>query len=86
MARPLSQDLRHRVVAATEGGMSGRSGADLFGFGITTGFRRRQMVRKGNAQRFPLSLAHRPFKPRLRLPMLKRVDDNCELVSSAHDA
>ena len=31
MTRPLSNDLRHRLVAAVDGGMSRRSAAKVFG-------------------------------------------------------
>jgi len=46
MARALSQDLRDRVVAATEGGMSCRAAAARFGVGIATAVRWRQMARE----------------------------------------
>ena len=36
MARPLSRDLRERVVRAVEGGLSCRKAAALFGVGIAT--------------------------------------------------
>lgn len=36
MARPYSQDLRERVVAAVEGGLSRRQAASLFDIGIST--------------------------------------------------
>jgi transposase len=36
MARPYSEDLRERVVAAVEGGLSRRQAAALFGVGIST--------------------------------------------------
>ena len=43
MARALSQDLRDRVVAAVEGGMSCRAVAARFGIGVATAVRWRQM-------------------------------------------
>jgi transposase len=46
MARALSQDLRDRVVAATEGGMSCRAAAARFGVGVATAIRWRQMARE----------------------------------------
>lgn len=46
MARALSQDLRDRVVAATEGGMSCRAAAARFGVGVATAVRWRQMARE----------------------------------------
>ena len=46
MARALSQDLRDRVVAATEGGMSCRAAAARFQVGVATVVRWRQMARK----------------------------------------
>ena len=36
MAKPYSQDLRERVVAAVEGGLSRRKAAALFGVGVST--------------------------------------------------
>ena len=36
MAKPYSEDLRERVVAAVEGGLSRRQAAALFGVGIST--------------------------------------------------
>ncbi len=36
MARPYSKDLRERVVAAVDGGMSRRRAASVFGVGIST--------------------------------------------------
>lgn len=36
MARPYSEDLRERVVAAVDGGMSRRRAASVFGVGIST--------------------------------------------------
>jgi transposase len=46
MARALSQDLRDRVVAATDEGMSCRAAAARFGVGIATAIRWRQMARE----------------------------------------
>ena len=46
MAKALSQDLRDRVVAATEGGMSCRAAAARFGVGVATAVRGRQMARE----------------------------------------
>ena len=46
MARALSQDLRDRVVAAIEGGMSCRAAAARFGVGVATAVRWRQMARE----------------------------------------
>jgi len=39
MARSLSQDLRSRVIAAVDGGMSRRAAAERFGIGIATAIR-----------------------------------------------
>ena len=39
MTRPLSNDLRERVIAAVEGGMSRRAAADRFGVGASTAVR-----------------------------------------------
>jgi transposase len=39
MARALSQDLRSRVIAAVDGGMSRRSAAERFGIGVATAIR-----------------------------------------------
>lgn len=44
MGRALSQDLRDRVVAAVEGGMSCRAAAARFGVGVATAIRWRQMA------------------------------------------
>lgn len=46
MARALSQDLRDRVVAATESGMSCRAAAARFGVGVATAVRWRQRARE----------------------------------------
>lgn len=46
MARALSQDLRDRVAAATEAGMSCRAAAARFGIGVATAVRWRQMARE----------------------------------------
>jgi transposase len=45
MAGALSQDLRDRVVAATDEGMSCRAAAARFGVGVATAIRWRQMAR-----------------------------------------
>ncbi len=45
MARALSQDLRDRVVAATDEGMSCRAAAARFGVGVATAIRWRQLAR-----------------------------------------
>ena len=45
MARALSQDLRDRVVAATDDGMSCRAAAARFGVGVATAVRWRRMAR-----------------------------------------
>jgi len=45
MARALSQDLRDRVVAATDEGMSCRAAAARFGVGVATAIRWQQMAR-----------------------------------------
>ena len=44
MPRVLSQDLRERVVAAVEGGMSCRSAADRFGVSAASAIRWRQLM------------------------------------------
>ena len=46
MARALSQDLRDRVVAATDAGMSCRAPAARFGVGVATAIRWRQLGRE----------------------------------------
>ena len=46
MARALSQDLRDRVVAATDEGMSCRAAAARFGVGVATAIRWRQLARE----------------------------------------
>jgi transposase len=50
MARTLSQDLRNRVVAAIDGGLSCRAAAARFGVGASSAIRWRQLaLRHGNA-------------------------------------
>lgn len=44
MGRALSQDLRDRVVAAVDGGVSCRAAAERFGVGASTAIRWRQMA------------------------------------------
>lgn len=44
MPRVLSQDLRERVIAAIEGGMSCRAAAALFGVSAATAIRWRQLI------------------------------------------
>jgi len=39
MTRPLSNDLRERVIDAVEGGMSRRAAAERFGVGVSTAIR-----------------------------------------------
>lgn len=46
MARALSQDLRDRVLAATDEGMSCRAAAARFGVGVATAIRWRQLARE----------------------------------------
>lgn len=67
MARALSRDLRDRVVAATEGGMSCRAATVRLGVGVATAVRWRQMAREhggaiagkpGGDQRFSKTDAH----------------------------
>lgn len=44
MGRALSQDLRDRVVAAIDGGLSCRAAAERFGVGVATAIRWRQLA------------------------------------------
>jgi len=46
MARALSQDLRDRIVAATDEGMSCRAAAARFGVGVATAIRWQQLARE----------------------------------------
>lgn len=46
MAKALSQDLRDRVVAATDAGMSCRAASARFGVGVATAVRWRRMARE----------------------------------------
>ena len=46
MARTLSQDLRDRVIAAIEGGLSCRAAADRFGISASSAIRWRQLARQ----------------------------------------
>jgi len=46
MGRMLSRDLRDRVVAAVEGGMSCRAAAERFGVSAASAIRWRQLVRQ----------------------------------------
>ncbi|RSU45652.1 hypothetical protein BRX43_18140 [Sphingomonas sp. S-NIH.Pt15_0812] len=56
MPRVLSQDLRERVVAATDGGMSCRAAAARFGVSAASAIRWRQLVvRHGRLSCPPLS-------------------------------
>ena len=46
MARSLSQDLRDRVVAAIDGGLSCRAAAGRFGVSVSSAIRWRQLARE----------------------------------------
>ena len=46
MARSLSQDLRDRVVAAIDGGLSCRAAAGRFGVSVSSAIRWRQLARQ----------------------------------------
>jgi transposase len=46
MARTLSQDLRDRVVAAIDGGLSCRAAATRFGVGVSSAIRSASLARE----------------------------------------
>ena len=54
MARPLSLDLRHRVLAAMRDGLNTHAAADRFGIAISTAVRWRSEDRAGRSDPLPM--------------------------------
>ena len=74
MGRMLSRDLRDRVVAAVEGGMSCRAAAERFGVSAASAIRWRQLVRQhGTPAAKPQGGDRRVF----------RIEDHAALIHAA---
>jgi transposase len=75
MAKPYSEDLRERVVAAVEGGLSRRKAASLFGVGISTVINWvRRWRETGRLTAKPMGGDHRSRLTRERAWLLERVE------------
>ncbi len=74
MGRVLSRDLRDRVVAAVEGGMSCRAAAERFGVSAASAIRWRQLVRRHGTP---------AAKPQGGDRRVARIEDHAALVHAA---
>lgn len=75
MAKPYSEDLRERVVAAVEGGLSRRKAAALFGVGISTVVHWVRRFREtGSVSAKPMGGDHRSRLTQERVWILERIE------------
>ena len=81
MAKPYSQDLRERVVAAVEGGLSRRPAAGLFDVGISTVIRWvRRFRATGSVAAKPMGGDHRSRLTGERVWILQRIEAEPDLT------
>jgi putative transposase len=81
MAKPYSEDLRERVVAAVEGGLSRRRAADLFALGISTVVHWVRRFREtGSVAAKPMGGDHRSRLTGERIWLLERIEVQPDLT------
>jgi transposase len=81
MAKPYSEDLRERVVAAVEGGLSRRQAASLFDVGISTVIRWVRRFREtGSVVAKPMGGDHRSLLTGERDWILQRIEAEPDLT------
>jgi transposase len=81
MAKPYSEDLRGRVVAAVEGGLSRRQAAALFDLGISTVVHWVRRFREtGSVAAKPMGGDHRSLLTRERGWILERLEQEPDLT------
>ena len=81
MSRPYSQDLRERVVAAVEGGLSRRQAAEVFDVGVSSVVRWVQRLRTtGSVAAKPMGGDHRSRLTGERTWILERIEEAPDLT------
>ncbi len=81
MSRPYSQDLRERVVAAVEGGLSRRQVAEVFDVGVSSVVRWVQRLRTtGSVAAKPMGGDHRSRLTGERTWILERIEEAPDLT------
>ena len=92
MTRPLSNDLRQRVVAAVADGMSRRAAAERFGIGASTAIKWVQQWRKTGSflppyspDFNPIEMAFSKFKAFLKGIAARTVNDLWDAIAQAVD-
>ena len=81
MAKPYSEDLRERVVAAVEGGLSRRQAAALFDLGISTVVHWVRRFREtGSVAAKPMGGDHRSLLRQERTWILERIEGQPDLT------
>lgn len=81
MAKPYSEDLRERVVAAVEGGLSRRQAAGLFNLGISTVVHWVRRFREtGSVAAKPMGGDHRSLLTQERAWILERIEEEPDLT------
>jgi transposase len=81
MSKPYSEDLRERVVAAVEGGLSRRQAAGVFDVGVSTVIRWVQRFRAtGSFAAQPLGGDHRSLLTGVRDWILERIEAEPDLT------
>lgn len=81
MAKPYSKDLRERVVASVEGGLSRHQAAALFDVGVATVVRWvRQFRETGSVTPKPMGGDHRSLLVGERARLLERIDAVSDLT------
>ena len=81
MSKPYSEDLRERVVAAVEGGLSRRQAAEVFDVGVSSVIRWVQRFRStGSVAAKPMGGDHRSLLTGERTWILERIDEAPDLT------
>jgi transposase len=81
MSKPYSEDLRERVVAAVEGGLSRRQAAGLFDLGISTVVHWVRRFREtGSVAAKPMGGDHRSLLTQERGWLLERIEEEPDLT------
>lgn len=81
MSKPYSEDLRERVVAAVEGGLSRRQAAELFDVGVSSVIRWVDRFRAtGSVAAKPMGGDHRSLLTHERAWILRRIEAEPDLT------